>query len=118
MQTGPELKRLVPDAAPLHGLPVAPRTRWGSLLTENAPMPWSSGVPAMLAQGDDDPVIAPELTRTFARRLCSEHVPVRYVALPGVDHYRIAMRSADVVAAWLADRFARAAVPDDCPGME
>ena len=118
LQTGPELKRLEADAAPLQELPVAPRARWRSLLTENAPKPWLSGVPAMLVQGDDDPVIAPELTRTFARRLCSEHVPVRYVAMPGVDHYRVAMRSADVVAAWLADRFARAAVPDDCAVLE
>jgi hypothetical protein len=47
-----------------------PRGRWHNLLAENAPKPWSGGVPAMLVQGDDDPVITTDLTRDFARKLC------------------------------------------------
>jgi hypothetical protein len=118
LATAPELKRLLADAAPLHGLPVAPRGRWRTVLAEKAPKPWSSGVPAMLVQGDDDPVIAPDLSRDFARKLCGAHVAVRYVTMPGVDHYRVAIRSADAVARWIGDRFADAAVPDDCAVME
>jgi hypothetical protein len=30
----------------------------------------------------------------------------------------VAIRSADAVAGWIADRFARASVPDDCAVME
>lgn len=118
LQTATELKRLLADAAPLQGLPVKPRGRWRSLLAENAPKPWSGGVPALLVQGDDDPVITPDISRDFARKLCGAHVPVRYVAMPGVDHYRVAIRSADTVAGWIADRFAGAAVPDDCAVMK
>jgi hypothetical protein len=43
---------------------------------------------------------------------------VRYVTMPGVDHYRVAIRGADAVAGWIADRFAGAAVPDDCAVMQ
>ena len=118
LETGAELKRLLANAAPLQGLPVAPQRRWRNLLAENAPKPWSSGVPAMLVQGDDDPVIAPDLSRDFARRLCGAHVAVRYVTMPGVDHYRVAIRGADAVAGWIADRFAGAALPDDCAVMQ
>jgi acetyl esterase/lipase len=118
LETATELKRLLADAAPLRGLPVRPRVRWHNLLAENAPKAWSGGVPAILVQGDDDPVIAPDVSRDFARKLCGAHVAVRYVTMPGVDHYRVAIRSADAVAGWIADRFARASVPDDCAVME
>ena len=70
LETATELRRLSADAAPLRKLPVMPRGRWHNLLAENAPKPWSGGVPALLVQGDDDPVIAPDLTRDFARKLC------------------------------------------------
>ena len=72
----------------------------------------------MLVQGDDDPVIAPDLSRAFARKLCGAHVAVRYVTMPGVDHYSVALRTADAVAGWIADRFAGGAAPDDCAVSE
>lgn len=118
LQTARELQRLLTDAAPLHGTPVTPDAHWRRLLADNAPRPRPDDPPVFLAQGDDDPVIPPPLTKTFARRLCEDGVSVRYLGMPGVDHYRAAMRSADEAAAWIAGRFAGRPAPDDCPALQ
>jgi acetyl esterase/lipase len=118
LETASELRRLLSDAAPLHGTPVTPNAHWRSLLADNAPRPAQDDPPVFLAQGDDDPVIPPPLTKAFARRLCENGVSVRYFAMPGVDHYRAAMRSADEAAAWIAGRFAGTVAPDDCAALQ
>jgi alpha-beta hydrolase superfamily lysophospholipase len=117
LQTADELKKLIADAAPLNGTPVQPDAHWRALLAENAPGATPPAVPVLLAQGSVDPVIPPVLTRAYARLLCGAHVPVRYLAMPGVDHYTIAMVTSDAVAAWIADRFAGAPARDDCPAL-
>jgi hypothetical protein len=98
--------------------PVTPDAHWRTLLAENAPTPQPGGPLVFLAQGDEDPVIPPPLTRDFARRLCWERTPVRYLAMPGVDHYTAAARSAAAVADWIAGRFAGVSPPDDCAALQ
>jgi acetyl esterase/lipase len=117
LETSEQLRRLTSDAAPLQGVRVTPDSHWSDLLKDNAPTPSPGQAPVLLTQGDEDPVIPPSLTRDFARRLCAASVPVRYVAMPGVDHYQAAMRSADTATAWIADRFAGAPPPDDCASL-
>lgn len=117
LETASELKRLLADAAPLNGTPVIPDTNWQGLLAVNTPKPRRDDPPVFLAQGDNDPVIPPPLTKQFARRLCEKDVAVRYLAMPGVDHYSAAMRSANAAAAWIAGRFAGTPAPDDCPAL-
>jgi pimeloyl-ACP methyl ester carboxylesterase len=114
LESGPELKQLMVDSAPLLGQPVAAPGRWDRLLAENAPHASDIRVPVFLAQGDADPVIVAALTHDFARRLCRGRTPVRYLAMPGVDHYTAAVHSAGAAAAWIAGRFAGIAPPDDC----
>jgi pimeloyl-ACP methyl ester carboxylesterase len=114
LESAAELRQLLADSAPLSGEPVTPGETWRAMLAENDPPAGTPEVPVFLAQGDQDPVIAPSLTRAFARRLCGARVPVRYFAMPGVDHYAAGARSAAAAAAWIADRFAGAAAPDDC----
>jgi pimeloyl-ACP methyl ester carboxylesterase len=114
LESEQELDRLRADAASLYGQPVSPRGPWRTLLTENAPRPPAGGVPVFLAQGDQDPVIVPSLTRDFGNRLCRARVPVQYLLMPGVDHYSAGVRSAGAAAAWIADRFAGLPPPDDC----
>jgi acetyl esterase/lipase len=116
LESAAELQQLLEDSAPLTGQPVTPDQRWRAELAENDPQAGPSPVPVFLAQGDQDPVIVPALTRAFARRLCRARVPVRYLAMPGVDHYTAAVRSAPAAAAWIADRFAGMGAPDDCGG--
>nr|WP_294553573.1 alpha/beta fold hydrolase [uncultured Rhodopila sp.] len=114
LESAAELRQLLADSAPLTGQTVTPDQSWRAMLASNDPPAGGSQVPVFLAQGDQDPVIIPSLTRAFARRLCGAGVPVRYLAMPGVDHYTAAVRSASAAAAWIADRFAGAAPPDDC----
>ena len=95
-----------------------PRAHWRTLLAENAPTPQPGVPPVFLAQGDEDPVIPPPLTRDFARRLCRERTPVRYLAMPGVDHHTAAARSAAAAADWIAARFAGVSPPDDCAALQ
>jgi acetyl esterase/lipase len=114
LESAGELRQLLADSAPLAGQPVTPDEPWRARLAGNDPQPGAPAVPVFLAQGDQDPVIIPSLTRAFARRLCSAGVPVRYVAMPGVDHYTAGVRSAAAASAWIADRFAGSAPPDDC----
>nr|WP_294521995.1 alpha/beta fold hydrolase [uncultured Rhodopila sp.] len=117
LESGRELERLLADSAPLRGTAVTPDAQWRAVLTENAAQPGPIGVPVFIAQGDKDPVIVPSLTEDFVRRLCRERVPVRYLVMPGVDHYTAGVRSAAAAAAWIADRFAGVGAADDClPG--
>jgi len=117
LQSSEELDKLLKDAAPLQGTRVVPGESWQKVLEDNAPEPWTSAPPAFFAQGDADPTIVPQLTRNFARRLCDRGTPVRYLELPGVDHYTAAMRSAAEAAGWIADRFAGGSAPDDCADL-
>ena len=118
LESGPELKALVAESAPLQGQPVTPAAGWTRLLAENAPRAEDIRVPVFLAQGDADPVIVPSLTRDFAGRLCRANTPVRYLAMPGVDHYTAAVRSAGQASAWIAERFAGLPPPDDCGAID
>ncbi len=118
LESGDELKTLLSDSAPLKGQPVTPAAGWNCRMAENAPPARDIHVPVFLAQGDADPVIVPALTRDFARRLCRGHTPVRYLAMPGVDHYTAAVRSAGAASAWIADRLAGRPPPDDCGDID
>ena len=118
LESADDLNRLRNDAAALRGEPVIPDAHWRTLLAENAPTAQPGGPPVFLAQGDEDPVIPPPLTRDFARRVCRERTPVRYLAMPGVDHYTAAARSAAAAADWIAARFADAPPPDDCAALQ
>jgi len=118
LESAEELNRLLNDAARLRGEPVNPDAHWRTLLAENAPVTQPGGSPVFLAQGDEDPVIPAQLTRDFARRLCREHTPVRYLAMPGVDHYTAGARSVAAAADWIAARFVGASPPDDCAALQ
>lgn len=116
LQTREQLTRIVTDTAPLSRLPVTPSEGWRGAMIENGPRPWSSGVPAFLAQGARDPVIDPMLTRAFAQRLCSAGIPVRYVSMSRGDHFTAGVRSAGAAATWITERFADRPPRDDCGG--
>jgi pimeloyl-ACP methyl ester carboxylesterase len=114
LESRPELDRLQADTSPLHDESIDPQEQWRTLLSENVPKPPQTRVPLFIAQGERDPIIVPSITSAFVRRLCKGHVPVRYLRMPGVDHYTAGVRSAAAAAAWIADRFAGLTVPDDC----
>ena len=86
---------------------------WSSFVAANSTTPISR-VPILLAQTASDPLVAPAVTREFARRLCANRVRVRYIALPGKDHATTAKQSAAETIAWIDERFAGRPAASDC----
>jgi acetyl esterase/lipase len=86
---------------------------WSSYVAANSASPVSQ-VPVLIAQARADPLVAPAVTRQFARRLCANRVPVRWIDLRGKDHATTARQSAPETLQWIEARFAGARAPTDC----
>ena len=86
---------------------------WSSYLRANSTTPVSR-VPVLFAQAREDPLVAPAVTRSFARRMCANRVRVRWIDLPGKDHVTTARQSAPQTLAWIDQRFARTPAKNDC----
>jgi acetyl esterase/lipase len=89
---------------------------WCSLLAHNTPGTLPPQLPVFLAQGTTDAIIRPQVTQDYMQRLCKAGSRVRLLLMPGVGHGLAAADSARRAVAWIADRFAGAAVPSDCGG--
>ncbi|HML13795.1 MAG TPA: lipase, partial [Xanthobacteraceae bacterium] len=87
---------------------------WRTLAAGNTPGPLPPGIPVFLAQGAADTLVRPALTKAYMARLCAAGSKARMLVMPGVGHGFIGRDSADAVAQWIADRFAKAPAPDDC----
>ncbi len=97
----------------LRGLDLGATAPWSSYAQANSTSP-ASRVPILIAQTRADPLVAPAVTRSFARRLCANRVSVRWIDLPGGDHPTTAKQSAAATIQWINDRFAGARAPSDC----
>lgn len=86
---------------------------WRSFVAANSTTPVQT-VPVLIAQTVADPLVAPSVTRSFARRLCANRVRVRWIDLPGKDHATTAKQSATATIDWIDGRFAGAPAPNDC----
>lgn len=86
---------------------------WSGFVMANSTTPLQT-VPVLIAQTREDPLVAPAVTRKFARQLCANRVRVRWIDLPGKDHATTARQSAPQTLAWIAERFAGARAPSDC----
>lgn len=86
---------------------------WASFVTANSTSPVSR-VPVLFAQTVGDPLVAPAVTRAFARRMCANRVRVRWIDVPGKDHATTARQSASPTLAWIDGLFAGRPAPNDC----
>jgi pimeloyl-ACP methyl ester carboxylesterase len=87
---------------------------WHSLLTENSPAALPPEIPVFLAQGTDDVIIHPDVTRAYANRLCKAGSKLQLLSMPNIGHGRAAQASTQAMLEWTADRFTGAPAPDDC----
>jgi pimeloyl-ACP methyl ester carboxylesterase len=90
---------------------------WRSLLSRNSAGTLPPQIPVFLAQGTIDPVIQPQVTQDYMRRLCKAGSKVRLLVLPGVGHGLAAYKSKGEAVDWMADRFAAIPAPNDCGRM-
>jgi acetyl esterase/lipase len=89
---------------------------WRALLAENSPAPLPSAIPVFIAQGTADGLVRPAVTAAYVHALCQQGSKVRILLMQDVGHAFIARDAAPQAVAWIAARFANAAVPDDCGG--
>ena len=87
---------------------------WRSLAMRNTPGPLPSRIPLFLAQGTNDNIVRPEVTRAYMQRQCRAGGKVAMMWVPGVGHGFVARDSADAAVGWMMDRFAGAPAPSDC----
>jgi predicted esterase len=71
-------------------------------------------IPVFLAQGADDTIVHPDVTKAYAARLCTAGSKVRMLSMPNIGHGRAAQASTQAMLEWTGNRFARLPAPDDC----
>lgn len=87
---------------------------WRALLERNTPGTLPPNIPVFLAQGTTDGLVRPNVTVSYMKRLCQAGSRVRLLMMPKVNHGFAGRDSADAAVAWMADRFAGDASPNDC----
>ena len=83
-------------------------------MDRNTPGHGRTGVPLFIAQGGDDKIVRPKITRDFVSHLCRDGDRVTFLELPGVDHMTAARKSASSAVAWIDGRFGRFSSTDTC----
>lgn len=87
---------------------------WSGIARRNSVRPVNFLMPVLIAQSPADVLVAPAVTRNFARQLCRTPTRVRYVDIPGGKHEHSAADSAEATLEWIGNRFAGARAPSDC----
>ena len=98
----------------LRNLDLASKQPWGRLMRENSPSPAAIPVPALIATGTKDVVVAPAVVRDFARRACGQGKTVRFLSIAGGEHATVARTEAAATLDWIDARFAGRRAPSDC----
>jgi acetyl esterase/lipase len=69
--------------------------------------------PLLIAQSRNDTIVAPAVTRKFAKAVCRRGTPTRWIDLTG-DHGASAKDSAQETIGWITSRFDGNPPPNDC----
>lgn len=68
----------------------------------------------LIGQNPADAIIAPAVTRDYARQACRAGKTVKWIDIVGNGHPTSAQDSAAPTLQWIADRFAGRSAPNDC----
>ena len=86
---------------------------FGSFARANSVDPARVPGPLLIAQSSRDTIIAPAVTRKFAKAVCRRGTGVRWIDMTG-DHGASARESAVETIAWIGARFDGQPAPNDC----
>ncbi len=87
---------------------------WRDMMLLNTPQTKLYPAPVFVAQGESDPIIAPQTTRAFVEQLCAAGNAVQFNLYANADHLgTIAASRADVLV-WLAARAKNEPAPSNC----
>jgi acetyl esterase/lipase len=87
---------------------------WAGIAKMNSLTPSAITVPMLVAQNPADVIIAPAVTRTYARQACAAGKTVKWIDIVGKGHPTSAQDSAAATLQWIGDRFAGKPAPSDC----
>lgn len=87
---------------------------WARLARANSATTAAYNVPFLIAQNPKDDLVAPSVTRAYAKALCRSGARLRYLSISGSGHATSAKDSATATLPWIADRFAGRPAPSDC----
>lgn len=93
------------------------RVPWSGYARSNSVNPALVPGPVLIVQSLKDPIVAPAVTRDFARKLCQHGRALRWIDLPGGDHAHSARDSSGATLDWIAARFAGERPSNDCPRL-
>lgn len=86
---------------------------FGSMARANSVDPARVPGPLLIAQSSKDTIIAPAVTRKFAKAVCRRGTGIGWIDMVG-DHGAAARESSVETLAWIGARFDGQAPPDDC----
>jgi acetyl esterase/lipase len=87
---------------------------WKSLAARNTPGPLPPRIPLFLAQGTNDDLVQPAVTKAYFQRQCRAGGKVTLLLLPGVGHGFAGRDAANAAVIWMGERFAGNPAPSDC----
>ncbi|MFC4256523.1 alpha/beta fold hydrolase [Altererythrobacter xixiisoli] len=87
---------------------------WGQLMRQNSPSPAAIPVPALIATGLRDVIVAPAVVEDFARAACAQGKKISYFSFENGEHSTVARTEAKTVLDWIGARFARYPAPSNC----
>lgn len=98
----------------LRGKDIGAIEPWARIARENSLDPRMPFGPLMITQGEKDALVAPAVTRAFARGVCRNGGRLHYVGMPGGDHAGAARSVVLLTLDWIDARFSGAPPPSDC----
>ena len=98
----------------IRNLDLGTKQPWGRLMRENSPSATAIKVPALIATGTGDTIVAPAVVRDFARAACAAGKTIRFVSVSGGEHGTVARTEAEATLGWIDARFAGGRAPSNC----
>jgi len=86
---------------------------FGSFARTNSVDPARVPGPLLIAQSRNDTIVAPAVTRKFAKAVCRRGTPLRWIDMTG-DHGASARESSQETIGWITSRFDGNPPPNDC----
>lgn len=84
------------------------------IMEANSPGALPAGTPVFIAQGTADDLVRPAITKAYVSTLCHGGARVKVHTMPGGGHMWAGRDSAGAAVAWIGERFAGHAPPNDC----
>ncbi|QDZ07238.1 hypothetical protein FPZ24_06890 [Sphingomonas panacisoli] len=90
----------------IRNLDISTKAPWGKLMRDNNPSAAAIAVPAFIATGTGDVIVAPAVVRDFAMRACALGKSIRFLSVKGGEHATVARTEATTFLDWIDARFA------------